>query len=505
MEYQSEIRDSVINELLDKVSNRNYGKYLVKLTLNPIRGFQNETIKFDFPVTAIVGPNGGGKTTVLGAAACAYISEKPGRFFPKSGSLDSSMQNWKISYELIDRELNLRESLFKSCKFKSLKWYRDNMNREVSVFGVSRTVPVTERTELRKCASTAFKFKPSQEELFDEAVISSASKVLGKEIRRYSQIKIGADGKATLLKGNTENNIPYSEFHFGAGESSVIRIIMKMESLEENSLVLIEEIENGLHPIATQRMVEYLIEFSQRKKSQVIFTTHSNDALLPLPPNAIWAAINNTLVQGKLDVKSLRTITGQIEAALAIFVEDDFAKRWVETIISNDPDIIENQLEIHAMAGDGTAVSINKYHNSDPSTKFKSICIIDGDSRQKESEIDKVFRLPGECPERYIYDKVIELIKHPTDSKIAELTMFLQKKYEDQDFVKKKIIEVGFTCRDPHLLYSQIGKNIGFISETVVKGAFLHSWSINYTKESGKILDSIKDNIIKLKNTNETN
>lgn len=157
------------------------------------------------------------------------------------------------------------------------------------------------------------------------------------------------------------------------------------------------------------------------------------------------------------------------------------------------------------MAGDGTAVSINKYHNSDPSTKFKSICIIDGDSRQKESEIDKVFRLPGECPERYIYDKVIELIKHPTDSKIAELTMFLQKKYEDQDFVKKKIIEVGFTCRDPHLLYSQIGKNIGFISETVVKGAFLHSWSINYTKESGKILDSIKDNIIKLKNTNETN
>ncbi|WP_368159633.1 AAA family ATPase, partial [Bacteroides cellulosilyticus] len=71
MEYQSEIRDSVINELFEKVSNKNYRKYLVKLTLNPIRGFQNETIKFDFPVTALIGPNGGGKTTVLGAAACA--------------------------------------------------------------------------------------------------------------------------------------------------------------------------------------------------------------------------------------------------------------------------------------------------------------------------------------------------------------------------------------------------------------------------------------------------
>lgn len=83
MEYQSEIRDSEINQLFEKVENRNYRKYLLKLTLNPVRGFQNETIKFDFPVTALIGPNGGGKTTILGAAACAYISEKPGRFFFK--------------------------------------------------------------------------------------------------------------------------------------------------------------------------------------------------------------------------------------------------------------------------------------------------------------------------------------------------------------------------------------------------------------------------------------
>ena len=136
MEYQSEIRDSVINELFEKVSNKNYRKYLVKLTLNPIRGFKNETIKFDFPVTALIGPNGGGKTTVLGAAACAYISEKPGRFFTKSGSLDNSMQNWKILYELIDRDISPKDSVNKSCRFKSLKWYRDNMSRDVSVFGV---------------------------------------------------------------------------------------------------------------------------------------------------------------------------------------------------------------------------------------------------------------------------------------------------------------------------------------------------------------------------------
>jgi predicted ATPase len=94
MKYKSEIRDSEINELLEKVGKRNYGKYLISLTLNQIRGFKDKTITFDFPVTALIGPNGGGKSTVLGAVACAYRSEViPSHLFKKGGSIDVSMNN----------------------------------------------------------------------------------------------------------------------------------------------------------------------------------------------------------------------------------------------------------------------------------------------------------------------------------------------------------------------------------------------------------------------------
>ena len=43
--------------------------------------------------TALIGPNGGGKSTVLGAAACAYREMRPGLFFPKSSIGDTSMSN----------------------------------------------------------------------------------------------------------------------------------------------------------------------------------------------------------------------------------------------------------------------------------------------------------------------------------------------------------------------------------------------------------------------------
>lgn len=497
MEFKSEIRDSQITQLFEKVEGKNYGKYLRKVRLNPIRGFKDETVSFDFPVTAIIGPNGGGKTSVLGAAACAYISIKPSRFFAKSGKFDSSMQNWSISYELIDKDLNPRDTISRTAKFTNYKWTREHVSRKVAVFGVSRTVPANERSELRKCASGSFDVSPDKISILSADVIKAAEKILGKDLTGYTRISVSSDGVVSLLTGQTQEGVTFSEFHFGAGESSIIKMVLEIETLPDNSLVLIEEIENGLHPIATIRMVEYLIEVAIRKKSQAIFTTHSNDALIPLPAKAIWSATNDKFFQGKLDVRSLRAITGQIETELAIFVEDDFAKLWLETVLASSSEIYHDEIEIHKMEGDGNAVMVNKYHNLNPTNKYKSICIIDGDSEQKESEVDKVYRLPGDYPESYIYDKILEKIESKTESIIGELTVSLHRPYEMQEEIYQLIKEIRLTNRDYHLLFSQLGRKIGFISEIVVKSAFLTFWIRCYPDEVKKIIGFVNDNFKK--------
>jgi AAA15 family ATPase/GTPase len=494
--FQSEIRPSQVNDLLEKVQNKNYGKYLLKISLEKARAFQSKSITFDFPVTAIVGINGGGKTTVLGAAACAYKTVKPSLFFAKSGRFDSSMQNWKFEYELIDKQIKTSDTIRRTAKFARSKWSREwtnepNKERSVAVFGVSRTVPANERTELQRCASNSFDVAPEFIDEISSGVATAVASILDKDISAFSFLRVDERGRVTLLAGKTSGGDSYSEFHFGAGESSVIRMAIKLETIPENSLVLIEEIENGLHPVATIRMVEYLIDLALRRKIQVIFTTHSNDALKPLPDKAIWAAANGSLYQGKLDVSSLRAISGQIDSQLVIFVEDNFARTWVEEILRSLTGVAMDAVSIHAMEGDGTAVKVHQGRRLDPSVSQPSVCLIDGDSKQYDSPVEAIHRLPGQSPESYIYDKVVEKL----DEVSGELAVALLRPYEDEARVAEIVRSVRNTNRDPHVLYSQVGKRLGLVPEARVREAFIALWARTFPNEAKSITQSFINKI----------
>lgn len=470
---KGQIRDSQIKRLLEKVAKRKYGQYLLRIYMHKLRSFKEKSVTFNSPVTALVGPNGGGKTTILGAAATAYDAVKPRQFFAKSGKFDDSMLNWKVEYELIDRRVNTNDSFRRTASFSSQKWSRGAEKRDIAVFGVARTVPANERKELQRCASNTFAVDPTRVDALQRPVILAVSRILGKDVSNYTHIRVDELGRVSLLAGETEiGGTAYSEFHFGAGESSIIRMVMKIESLGENSLILIEEIENGLHPVATVRMVEYLIEVADRKSAQAIFTTHSNDALRPLPPEGIWAAVGGNVYQGKLDIAALRAISGQIDARLAVFTEDPFAAAWVRAVLRSRSDIAFEGIEVHEMFGDGTAVKINLNHNSDPSAKFPSVCFIDGDSLQSQSAEQHVYRLPGDIPEAFIFDGVME----KTSAAGGILAVRLLQKHSEADAVIRKLQNIRRENHDVHIIYSQIGEAFGLIPESTIRDAFLTTW-----------------------------
>lgn len=487
--YKSEVRDSVINGLLEKAAERNYGQYLPKINIKKVRGCVDAVVTFDFPVTAVIGPNGGGKTTVLGAAACAYKCISPRKYFAKSGKYDESMLDWVIEYEIVDRPTNSRDSFKRTASFRNLRWNRDAVERDVLTFDVSRTVPANERAELTKCASSSFTVPSSSVIGFEPKIQEAISRILGKDVSGFKQLKIDSKGLVTLLTGATKGGTAYSEFHFGAGESSIIRMVSKIEAASDNSFILIEEIENGLHPVATIRLVEYLIEVADRKKIQVIFTTHSNEAIQPLPTKAVWVATQDRIFQGKLDVASLRAITGRIETKAIVFVEDKFAAVWVEAILRQSLEFPIDHVQVHPMAGDGTAVAVNRYHNSDPSISVPSICIIDGDSKQSESECDRVFRLPGNSPESYVFDTVIEA----WETIGGKVSVAVLARYEDSEKILEMCRDIRRQNMDPHLLFSQLGERIGLVPESTVRHAFANIWAQTFPDETKSIVGAISE------------
>lgn len=465
----SEIRESTIAHLLDKTRRHDYGKYLYKASIVKTRGFIGEDISFDFPVTALIGPNGSGKSSVLGAAGCAYKPIKPGTFFPKSTVGDESMSGWRIEYDLIDKHLNPRQLVKRSSNFRQSKWVRGEVvDRDVLFFGIERTVPAGEKTRYKQLMRSTYVHRPPLEPL-NPTVATQVEHILGRSVADYRVTRYGTDDQ--FLVGKMGSN-QFSEFHFGAGESSVIRMIAKIEQAPQNALILIEEIENGLHPVATRRMVEYLIDVASRKSIQTVFTTHSDYALSPLPSEAIWASISGKLRQGRLSVEALRAVSGRVDKALAVFVEDEFAKTWVDAILREKLGSSYDQVEVHSVHGDGNAVSIHKGHTANPAINFKSLCIIDGDSRQIEDPEAGIVRLPGAQPELAVF----EAIHARLTEDLAILTVSCQRAPEAQDLVHRAIEEIARTNRDPHLLFNQLGIKIGFVPEAIIRGAFLALW-----------------------------
>jgi hypothetical protein len=465
----SESRESTKKKLLEKVRRHDYGCYLLKASIARIRGFNGEDITFDFPVTALIGPNGSGKSAVLGAAGCAYKPMKPGTFFPKSAVGDESMSGWRVEYEIIDKNLNKRQLIKRTSNFRQAKWVRaDVVDRVVLFFGIERTVPAGEKTRYRALKRSTYVHQPPLEK-FSNEVAKQVEHILGKSVAEYRVTSYGSDD--TFLVGRAGHS-EYSEFHFGAGESSIIRMITRIEQAPANSLILIEEIENGLHPIATRRMVEYLIDVAERKSIQAIFTTHSDDALSPLPNEGIWASIEGKLRQGKLSVEAVRAVAGRVDKKLAVFVEDTFAKAWVDTILREKLGADYDQVEVHAVQGDGNAVKTHLGHISNPANTFESFCVIDGDSAQIDDAAKEIVRLPGDQPELSVFND----IKARLDDDIAILTVSLQRAPESQALVEKSIEKVAHTNRDPHSLFNQLGMEIGFVPEATVRGAFLALW-----------------------------
>jgi AAA domain, putative AbiEii toxin, Type IV TA system len=371
------------------------------------------------------------------------------------------MANWRIDYDILDRTVAKNGTLSRNARFASAKWRREDLlERDVLLFKIQRTVPAGEQARYKKFIGI-YQRNPIIEPL-PLNVRRSAGNILGRDLTQFKIAKLYEGDVDYILLGFQKSN-DYSQFHFGAGEASIIDMVTHIEAADNEALILIEEIENGLHPVATERMVEYLIDAANRKRLQVIFTTHSEYALKRLPPEAIWACIDGEAYQGRLSIESLRAITGSAEKERVIFVEDNFAKDWVEDILRQHDMEALAATEIHVAGGYPYLVEVTAHHNKNPSISKRAIAVVDGDAPIEVSK--ETLKLPGETPENEVFAFI---------SKYAqELSSLIQQRCQcpnlDQDAIVKRVKQAEIDATDPHLVFRRLGDGLGFLSEIVVR------------------------------------
>lgn len=237
-----------------------------------------------------------------------------------------------------------------------------------------------------------------------------------------------------VFKYNNSNQ--YSSYNAASGEEVLTRIIIDLVEAPKGSLVLIDEIEMGLHPKVQRRLIDVIRNICRNENKQFIVTTHSSTILdsvdsnsrifIEKSPSNKYKAIHNISVNAalsKMDAKSFPLID--------IYCEDEEAFKIIhkgirgvekEHKLNNFNELIN---VIISGSADKTFSNFISHKNTYSLKKVRSgfACVLDGDMKTIRDSKGNATYLPqdnlhflfsNECPEKFLTRAY--LIQHPNVS-----------------------------------------------------------------------------------------
>ena len=266
--------------------------FLDEIRLSGIRGIDDLRVMFDYPVSVIAGGNASGKSTVLFAAACAYKVHDAGvrdfvpstlfpDYHPKRGARQDGTQivTIEFDYSTPNGQRSMRWRRGKGWN-RSFFGRRGSKQPERPVYLRTLTNlsnPSEVRGVLRMSRANTL---PSETPL-TASQINFAQKVLPFN---YAEVINLSSGKKNLLFAEHRHGAAYSELHMAAGERAILRLSKEIAQLD-GALVLIDELEAGLHPWVQQLLMLQLQQLALRNDLQIIVTSHSPVVLDSVPSN----------------------------------------------------------------------------------------------------------------------------------------------------------------------------------------------------------------------------
>jgi len=314
--------------------------FLEEVVLRKIRGIQNLRIPFQYPVTVLAGPNGCGKSTVLFACACAYDvpgAPNPITLFPNFRSAEGGvpldhMEQTEFSYGYLANGNRVSMIWQKGKTDWNWSWSFHGLKKPRQKVYLRTLANLTNPSEARRLLQ--INQRPVKSSAIDSSLLLFARRILPA---RYDALHLveKMQGTGDLLVASLSNTEDrnYSEFHMASGERAVLSLSIDISNLE-NALVLIDEVEAGLHPNIQRLLMLELQRLALRRNLQIIVTSHSPVVLDSVPSEA---RIFLERDEASAEVRRLpayrdifqKALYGQSSEKLSILCEDEIAEHFI--------------------------------------------------------------------------------------------------------------------------------------------------------------------------------
>ncbi|MDC7710475.1 AAA family ATPase [Vogesella indigofera] len=373
----------------------------ISLVTGGLRGLTSLDLPIGFPIVAVAGKNGAGKSTILALACCAYHNRKDGYRLPKRKVSYYTFSDFFIQHpeELSPQGIEIRYGIAydkwkksdrlpdgvgigrqRRTKKQGGKWndYADRLKRNVAFLGIDRIVPHSERSQSRSYSKA---FKDAKQKGWEDKVRQIVGSILGKNYDNFRYLEYSKYNLPIVKVGDTI----YSGFNMGAGENALFEIFSTLYDCGEGALLVIDEIELGLHAEAQRKFIDKLKDACLELRAQVICTTHSKEIFERLPNDArffVESVNSKTRITDSVSSEFAFSKMGGISGKeLDIFVEDDVAKAL---IIAALPASVRTRIAVtiigsaNCLARQLAATYLRNKHHS-------ALAVFDGDQRSKET------------------------------------------------------------------------------------------------------------------------
>ncbi|MDX2249434.1 MAG: AAA family ATPase [Bacteroidia bacterium] len=420
------------NQIWDQLRAKKSGltDFLENITIRNFRGIAELSVNFDFPVAVIAGANATGKTTVLLGCGCAYRisgdkgakrSFSPTKLFPnlhlrKNPEYSDKQGSPEFEFYYISKK---RRASMRWAKGAS--WSKSYMGQQ-GASQPERLVYLRTLANLTSPSEVRSVLQIGQKEAYEVRTITSDLIAFAQRVlpHRYDElIEVKAKTKNLLYaRRNSKGENQYSEFHMSAGERALLHISKEISQLK-NALILIDEVEAGLHPYTQQQFMLELQRLALRNDLQIVVTTHSPVILECVPVEGrifLERTDDNVVVKPAYRDIIQKAFYGQSLEKLSLLCEDDVAESFLMGVL----DVLNPRLGLlhnDVVVGRDTGKEQFSQH-IEAIGKFQQldsfVFVLDGDAKSLETSLKTTAQrfgtniqplfLPGVVPEAWAWD-----------------------------------------------------------------------------------------------------